>query len=218
MMGLAPAGRCNDFARVLGVSTNAQAMADVLTNGTPCSIDLGRVNDRYFCTVATVGVDAEVSSYVDAMRVPLSGTAAYLYGALCVLGRYQPRTVRIAGRFGVIEQAVFLASCANTSFYGGSIPIAPGAVPIDGLLDLCIIDALSTWRALRLIPTVLKGRHRLEPEVRFIKTKRLSIETGEPLELWADGERIGRTPATIEVAPGAVEVMLPAGFRFSQMA
>lgn len=211
VMGLAPAGRCNDFARALGVSSGPAAIAEVLACGEPGAIDLGLINDRYFCTVATVGVDAEVSSYVDSLRMPLSGTAAYLYGAICVLSTYRPRELRITGDFGVIEGPVFLASSANTSTYGGAIRIAPAAVPTDGMLDLCVIRSVSRMRALRLLATVLAGRHGALPEVRFIPTRRFRIDSDEPLDMWADGERLGRTPASVEVAPGAVRVMLPGG-------
>ena len=109
----------------------------------------------------------------------------------------------------MIDKLVFLASSANTSSYGGAIRIAPGASPTDGMLDLCIIDAVSRLRSLTLLPAVLLGRHACCPEVQFIQTKRLTIEADQPLELWADGERIARTPVTIEVVPGAVRVVLP---------
>ena len=209
VMGIAPAGRCNDFARALGIPTGAEGIAEVLLSGLPRPIDLGMVNGRCFCTVAALGVDAEVTGFVDTMRMPLRGTIAYLYGSLCVLARYQPCRVRIAGDFGVIDKPVFLASTANTSVYGGAIQIAPEASPTDGMLDLCVIDAVSRFRSLTLLPTVLMGRHGSCPEVQFIRTKRLTIEAEKPLELWADGERIARTPVTIQVVPGAVRIMLP---------
>ena len=209
VMGLAPSGRCNDFARALGVSRNAELIAKVLAEGTPTPIDLGRVNDRCFCTVATIGIDAAVSSYVDTMRMPITGTIAYLYGALRVLFRYVPQQLKISGDFGVIERPVFLASSANTPTYGGAIPIAPGATPTDGLLDLCVIDHMRPLRTLAMVAGVLRGRHIKAPEVQLIRTQRLTIETDPPLELWADGERVGRTPATITALPGAVRIMLP---------
>jgi diacylglycerol kinase (ATP) len=208
-MGLAPAGRCNDFARVLGVGADPHAIAEVLATGSPSPIDLGRVNGRYFCTVVTVGVDADISSYVDTMRMPLRGTLAYLYGTLCVLAGYRGRKLRIEGDFGTMERLLFVASSANTPSYGGAIKIAPGAVPTDGELDLCVIDQVSRLRMITLLPRVLLGRHRSQPEVEFKRTKRLHIESVDQLELWADGERIASTPATIEVAPGAVDVVLP---------
>ena len=208
-MGLAPAGRCNDFARELGISTDPAKIAEVLTSGEARRIDLGRVNDRFFCTVATIGVDAEVSQFVDTMKMPLTGTAAYLYGAFRVLLTYRPRALRMAGDFGVIERPVFLASSANTSTYGGAIPIVPGASPVDGQLDVCVIDHVSWWRMLTLVPAVLRGRHRGAPEVRFLKTRKFVIDSDESLALWADGERIARTPATIEVVRGALNLMTP---------
>ncbi len=208
-LGLIPAGRCNDFAHALGIPKDPTRAADMLIQGTARPIDLGRVNDHYFCTVATIGIDSEVSSYVDGMRGPLKGTVAYLYGALCVLRRYQAKTVRLSGDFGEIEQSIFLASTANTRLYGGSIPIAPDADPTDGLLDLCVIDAVSKLRALTLIPAVLAARHRIRRGLRIIQTKRFTIDAADPLEIWADGERIARTPATIEAVPAALEVVLP---------
>lgn len=211
-MGIAPAGRCNDFARALGISTDPAAIVDVLASGCARAIDLGKVGDRYFCTVATVGADAEVSSFVDTMKMPLTGTVAYLYGAMCVLARYRSRSVRLSGDFGVVEKAIFLASTANTSSYGGAIRIAPDAVPTDGQLDLCLVDSVSRIQSLRLLPSVLRGTHRDLPQVRFIRTRGFTLESSEELELWADGERIGKTPVEISVAPGAVRVLVPTDF------
>ncbi|MFH1108681.1 MAG: diacylglycerol kinase family protein [Planctomycetota bacterium] len=208
-LGLAPAGRCNDFARAFGIPTDPRIIADVLLHGRAVPTDLGRVNGRYFCTVATAGVDADVSSFVDTMRMPLRGTPAYLYGAIRVLIRNRPYEMKITGDFGVIERALLLASSANTSSYGGAIRIAPDADPADGRLDLCIVDRVGRLRAIALIPSLLAGRHSRCSAVHFLRTRRLTIESPRPLELWADGERIARTPATIDVAPAAIRVLRP---------
>lgn len=209
-LGLAPAGRCNDFARAFRIPTDPTAIAGILVKGQALFTDLGRVNGRYFCTVVTAGVDAEVSSFVDTMRMPLRGTLAYLYGAVRVLIRYRPYDLAIAGDFGVIERPMLLASTANTSCYGGAIRIVPDASPTDGFLDLCVIDRVTRLRAMALIPALLAGRHGRCPAVRFLRTQRLTIASRRPLELWADGERIARTPATIEVVPAAIRVVQPA--------
>ena len=208
-LGVIPAGRCNDFARALGINRDPVAIAEILGTGQPCPIDLGRANGHYFCTVATMGIDAEVSSYVDSMTLPLKGTAAYLYGAVRVLMSYRAQPVKLEGDFGVLEGPIYMASTANTACYGGAIQVAPGASPTDGLLDVCVVAPLSRLRALRLIPVLMKGRHAAEPEVQLLKTRRLRITTNTPSELWADGERLTTTPAELEVIPGAVEVLLP---------
>ncbi|MCO6436832.1 MAG: diacylglycerol kinase family lipid kinase [Phycisphaerae bacterium] len=207
-LGLAPAGRCNDFAGAMGVSADPRRIVESLLRGQSSPVDLGRLADRYFCTVATVGIDADISRFVNDMRMPLQGTPAYVYGAFRVLLRYRARRLRLEGDFGVIEQPVFVASTANTSTYGGAVRIAPAACPDDGLLDLCLIDGLSFFEALRLVPRVLSCRHEGHPRVRFLRTRTLEIQCDERVEIWADGEPVGFTPARLEVVPGALRVVV----------
>jgi diacylglycerol kinase (ATP) len=185
------------------------AIADILTTGSPTALDLGLVNGRHFCTVATVGVDAEISRYVDTMRMPLTGTLAYLYGAMCVLARYKPLTLHLTGDFDEIQRPIFLASCANTSTYGGAIRIAPDASPTDGFLDICVVDAVHPLRVPRLVGAILRGKHTRKPEVHILRTRQMHIDATETLAIWADGERIAETPATFSAAPQAIRVVLP---------
>ncbi len=208
-LGLIPAGRCNDFARGLGISRTVGCVAEILATGRASPIDLGRVNGHFFCTVATVGIDAEVTHFVHKMHLPLRGTPAYLYGAIRVLCTYKAPNLRIEGDFATIDRPLFLASSANTASYGGAIRIAPGAVPNDGFLDLCVIDAVTRLKALTLIASVLRVRHQHRPEVQMIRTKTLTIDADRPLELWADGEPVATTPARVEIAPNAIHVLLP---------
>ncbi len=210
VLGLAPGGRCNDFASAFGVGTDPVAIVDVLLAGHVRAVDLGRVNDRYFCTVAAMGFDAAVSRFVNEMRLPLSGTAAYVYGVLRVLLRY--RAVEATLTFGESERTgpLFLAASANTSSYGGRMRIAPDADPRDGHLDICVVAPLTRFRVLRLLRRVMHGAHRDLPEVRFVRTPSMRVHTAEPQEIWADGEAIGQTPALIQTIPAALDLLVPA--------
>lgn len=210
-LGIAPAGRCNDFARALGIVRDASFVARTIVDGERTPIDLGRVNGRYFCTIATLGVDADITAYVDRMWLPLRGTVAYVYGAFRVLLRYRSHRVRITGDFGTIERPVLLASSANTASYAGSIKLVPEAVPTDGQLNLCVVDRVSRVGAVGFLVAVLMGRHAKKRQVQFVRTERIHIESPDDLEFWADGERIATTPADVEIVPGAIDVMLPPG-------
>jgi diacylglycerol kinase (ATP) len=206
VLGLAPAGRCNDFARSFGIRPNAVDVVAALLKKTKRRIDLGRVNGRYFCTIATFGVDAKISSFVDRMRLPFRGRPAYLYGAARLLWRDQASVFRFHGDSGSFSRRLFVASVANTPFYGGAIPLVPHADPSDGLLDLCLIDGIPRRRIATLLPRVVLGRHVEQEEISFARMSRVVIETEEPHEVWADGERMGRTPSEVEVAPNAMEL------------
>ena len=212
VLGVAPAGRCNDFARAMGITADPLDIASVLTTGVIRSVDLGRVGERYFCTVAAMGFDAAVSRYVDRSKVPLRGTMAYIYGSFRVLLEFKTPILKLSGDFGDYEGPVFLAASANTACYGGAMKIAPDADAFDGRLDICLVMDIAKWRVLKLMPQVMSGRHARRPEVRLWRTRVMTasvIDGGSDLELWADGEPIARLPATIESVPAALRIMLP---------
>lgn len=209
VLALAPAGRCNDFARALGISLRLSAIMGVLRDGKVRNLDLGRVNDRYFCTIAAIGIDAEISSFVHRSRLPLKGTAAYLYAAVRTLISYQAREVTLRGDFGEIRRRTYLVSTANTHSYGGNIRLLPQADPFDGLLNACAIEAMSRINALAMIPRVLLRKHSRNRRVEILSTRGFNLECDRTLEIWADGECVGCTPARIEVVPQALQILVP---------
>jgi diacylglycerol kinase (ATP) len=84
--------------------------------------------------------------------------------------------------------------------------IVPQAICDDGVLDVCLVKAVSKATALSLFPRVFWGGHRKHPAVQMFRTKTLQIVAEEPLEIFADGEPVCCTPATIEVVPGILNV------------
>lgn len=209
VLGVLPCGRGNDFARALGIPTQPAAAAAVVLDGITRQIDLGRVNGRYFCTVATLGFDSEVARLVYDKRVPFTGTAAYICGVLTMLVRYRGIALRAHGDFGTLNGPVLLAATGNTTTYGGGMRILPQARPDDGLLDVCHVRMLPPLAVLRLFPTVFWGGHVTHPAVTIVRTRRLTVETPEPVWLFADGEPISQTPAEISLAERALTVFIP---------
>ncbi len=209
LLGIVPGGRCNDFASALGIGRDLPRIARTLLAGRARGIDVGRINDRYFCTVAARGCDAAVSRFVNDVRLPISSTTAYVLGTLRVLCSFKPVSVRLTFDDATFEGEVFLVASANTTSYGGKLRIAPEADPCDGLLDVCIVSRLSRLRGLHLLQRVLRARHGDLPEVRFVRTRSLKIEPAEAREIWADGELVDLTPAVIECVPRAIDVLAP---------
>lgn len=208
-LGLAPAGRCNDFATAMGISGDDRRLAEILLAANTCRVDVGRVNGRAFSSVVAIGFDAAVARLVNDGRLPLKGTPAYVLGALRVLRTYRPIDVRLTLDGEVLDGPIFLAATANTPTYGGRMRIAPRARPDDGLLDVCLVSPVSRLRVLRLIPQVIRGEHAALPEVRMFRVRALTVEADEPIEVWADGEFVARTPVTIEADGGALELIVP---------
>jgi len=209
VLGVLPGGRGNDLCRALDIPRSLYQATALFIEGNVRKIDLGKVNDRYFNSVAALGFDAEVSRAVELGNVPFSGRATYFYAVLKTLGSYQSPRLKLTGDFGVIEEKIFLAATSNTPTYGGGFQITPPAKMDDGILHLCLIRDISAWKVLGLLPSVYRGKHASRPEVRILPTRRLSIESDQQSWIYADGERMAQAPAVIEVAPGALQVVAP---------
>ncbi len=100
-----------------------------------------------------------------------------------------------------------LAAFANTQFYGDGMRIAPQADMADGQLDVCRISTMNSLALLGMFPTVYFGGHLRSPKVEYSKAERARVECDTPLEIYADGEFVCKTPADISVAAGALQVI-----------
>ena len=234
-LGVLPCGRGNDFAAAIGLPLKPEAAIATLVSGTPIRVDLGccynssqpstissvgasstrdsdnrqPTTDNYFTTIATCGYDTEVSRRA-AKGTPLfAGTASYAYAAVETLFYYEPPFVRLEGDFGVHEGPILLAATGITNRYGGGFQIVPNARIDDGLFDVCIIRPVSSLTVLRLMVTLFWGGHVSHPAVSLHQTRTLTIETDPPILLYADGEPMCETPATIEIIKAGLTVMAP---------
>ena len=211
VLGLIPCGRGNDFARALKIPKDPAQAIQVLLNGKPFEVDVGRIGDFYFDTIVTCGYDAEVSRRASEANVPFSGTATYVYTAITTLFSYNTPAVRLEGDFGVYEGEILLAATGITPHYGGGFKIVPNAVMNDGLFDVCIIKPVSRLTVLSMLVKLFWGGHTAHPAVSIQRTKSLTIHTDPPTLLYADGEKVGYTPATVELVERGLTVLVPAG-------
>jgi len=230
-----PAGSGNDFARALGLRSVGDSVAAwrrfCAAQDNVRAIDLGIIvsltlaggapapheRSRYFCSVAGVGLDAEVARRANALPRWLRGHGGYALTLVPTIFRFAPLPMKIliqnepdAGlRTARSDRPTLLAAFANTSTYGGGMKIAPGATMDDGLLDVCVIGGVDPFKLACMFPTVYFGRHLRIREVQYFQAARLRVETETPLDIYADGEYVCRTPAEVSVQRGALRVLIP---------
>jgi diacylglycerol kinase family enzyme len=87
--------------------------------------------------------------------------------------------------------------------------LAPDASLQDGLLDVVMVEDVAKRRFLRLLPTVFKGEHVRQPNVRITRAREVYVSAQRPFTMYADGDPAGELPLTVRALPGAVRVVVP---------
>lgn len=207
-LALLPGGRCNDFARALRVPKSPAQTADAILRMRTLRVDLGRIGDKFFATVATLGFDAEVTRIIADGKTQLHGTPAYVLAALRLLLSYDFPHVHIKADFGEFNGRILLAATANTPAYGGGLLIAPKAKLTDGILHMCLIRMAPKVSILTVFPTAFFGGHVFHSAVSSHPVKRAEVNSPQTMWLYADGELMSSTPTVIMVAPQALSVIV----------
>jgi diacylglycerol kinase (ATP) len=213
-LGIVPTGTGNDFAVALGYRRRRPLDGvDVLADPLVRRIDAGRIRwdggERPFLNVAGAGFDSEVNETANRMRSRLQGTAKYVAAVMRTLPGFR------AGRFvieGEGERRVLegmIVAVGNGVSYGGGMKITPGASFTDGMFDVTVIGAMAKPRFVWNFPRVFRGTHVRHPKVHTFRGSRFEISADRPFEVYADGERVGPLPATFEILPQALRVVVP---------
>ncbi|HJR37329.1 MAG TPA: YegS/Rv2252/BmrU family lipid kinase [Nocardioidaceae bacterium] len=206
VLGIIPAGRGNDFARQLGLPTEAAAVADRLLTGEVRSVDVIDAGGRVVVGSVYAGVDSRASELVDrAHRLPRR--LQYPYAAVRALASYQPTRFRIEVDGATHVQDAAAVIVANSGFYGSGMHIAPRADITDGVLDVVVIGAASRLGLIRSMPRVYDGSHVDLPEVLTFKGREVTLRADRTQTAYADGERLAALPCIAVVRPGALRVL-----------
>ena len=170
----------------------------------------------YFSCAAGVGLDGEIARRANSLPQWLrahGGYALSLPGALLGFQSFDLKLSVVQGEPAEFrlrtQQPVMAAVFANTPVYGGGMKIAPKAKMNDGLLDVCVIRAISKFKLLSVFPSVYFGKHLGIHEVDYFPASQVRVETAHPLDVYADGEYVCRTPIEVAVAHSALRVIIP---------
>ncbi len=214
-----PAGTGGDFIRTLGLPRDLIAAARAIHSGTARTLDAGRVHYtgsdgtralRYFVNIASFGISGMVMREVNRSSKML-GKATFLIASLRANFAYETAHCRLRFDGGPpLERPVYSCAIANCRYFGGGMMIAPNAEYDDGRFDVVTIEEAGLPTLLRHTPKIYSGTHIGLPFVKVDRAQRVEVEPPEGREvlLEIDGEQVGRLPATFEILPGALRVVM----------
>jgi diacylglycerol kinase (ATP) len=204
-LGVVPAGTGNDVARYLGVPRrDAAAAARVVARGRVRKMDLARAGSQYYATVLAAGFDSKVNERANSMTWP-RGQMRYNAAVAAELGTFAP--VRFSLELDGVRRDLdaMLVAVGNGPSYGGGLRMCEGAVLDDGYLDVVVIKPLGRLELVRVFPRLFRGTHVTHPQYEHHRVTRVSL-AAPGIVAYADGERLGALPVTVEVAPRALTV------------
>lgn len=206
-LAVVPVGTANDFARVLRLPDKLTAACRLAVHGTRTrSLDLGRMGERPFVNVASVGLPPIAARKARGWKRPL-GPLAYALGA--VRAGLTAKPIECGLRCDESEVFAGLAwqvTVACTGAFGAGASV--GANPVDGALDAVVVQATPRpTLAVRAFGLRL-GRLESQQGVRSFRGRRIELEVPDESTYNVDGEVLRAGSETFTAMPQAFEVVV----------
>jgi YegS/Rv2252/BmrU family lipid kinase len=204
-LGILPGGRGNDFARTLGLPLDPVRACGVIAAGHTRDVDVGEVDGRVFLGVASCGLDSDVNRKANEARL-IRGRFVYVGALFGGLARWRMARFRLTVDGEELAYRGYVAAVGNSGRYGGGVRIAPDAQVDDGLLDLITIHETSRLRYVAMAPKAFSGTHVDGRLVQARRARQVRLDADRSFVIYADGDPIGETPATVGIRPAALRV------------
>ena len=210
ILGIIPTGTMNNVALSLNIPDTISAACSAIANGETRTIDVGKINDHVFIEVAGVGLEAALAAAGE--EIKHAGLLSIVHGILSGLKTFfgfKAAHMRIAVDGGKLRTYhAFQVTICNAPLYGLHLQLAPDILMDDGLLDVVIYGRVSKAEYLRHALSMWR-RGPYQPKFKHLRVRSLRVIADEAMEIHADGEPRGYTPAEVRVLPAALRIRVP---------
>ena len=216
-LGILPAGTANVLAHEIGLKRNVIGAARQMKLCEPERVSLGLIEtasgeSRHFLMMVGVGFDAHVIYHLSAGFKAQFGKLSYFLGGLTRLGSALTEFEAVSGGNASTCSFALISKVRN---YGGDFEIAAEVNLRDDAFELVLFEGQSSWRYLRYLAGVATKNLARTPGVSFARTDCVELKKLDSVSVYlqADGELIGRIPATIRIVPDALTLLVPQKLR-----
>jgi len=204
-VALLPVGITNVLAKELGIPEDIKKAIQLALTGSPKKISLGRINGRYFVSMAGIGFDGEVVFRLKQGIKRVSGKGAHILSGINCLINYNPPLIEIKTSNRTLTG--YTAVVGKASCYGGYFKVTPGASLTEPLLDLCLFKGKTKKDLLRFIFGVIRKKHLNFKDIFYGKFSELEILSQGEVHIQIDGDYFGTLPVKIDVVKDAISLV-----------
>ena len=205
-IGILPVGTANDFGKFINMPADIEDACKQILDSKPVSIDVGKINDKYFINVASTGLFTDISQKTDVNLKNTMGKLAYYLKGLEELPNFRKLHVKISSKECNYEGEMYLLLVFNGQT-AGNLNLATEAEVTDGKLDVVMFKAIPIIELLPLFIKLLKGEHLDSDKVVYFKTDDVLIESSEDIVTDIDGERGPDFPLRIQCDKGGIQLL-----------
>ena len=211
-LGFLPLGTGNSFLRDFSDKGVEYAMESLIA-GRSRQCDVLRLRHRegvlHYINLLSVGFTAVVAT-MRSRSFSRWGEAGYQASIFICLARFRrrPFPLSIDGEQSIDRRPCLFLTFNNSKFTGGTMTIAPDAATDDGLIEYVRWGPIGRLGLIRNLPTLYNGTHTRHPLAEVRKVRRVDFHLGGPVDVMVDGEVITLHCESLDVLPGALNVMV----------
>lgn len=210
-LGILPAGTRNNVAAGLNIPTDLAAAVTLLHSGRRQAIDMVHARcdgeERWFLELFTAGLLSTIFENAEAVQ---KGNLGALGDLVAKFAGATPSALRLTVDDGGGSRKLALETHAmlgmNMPYAGANFRVADDIVCDDGYLDLFLYDQLNKLDLLAHGLAVITDSD-LDPRIRRLRARRLTLEANQPVPILVDGVALGEGPVTMEVHRRALQVI-----------
>ena len=209
-LGFLPLGRGNSFLRDFTKEGAEYSIRAILAgNRRPC--DVIRLNHAggslYYINTLNMGFAADVATMTN-RHLKFLGEFGYLVGVLVSLARLRRRPFPLRADGERDERRCLFVAFSNSKFTGGKMMIAPRAAIGSGTIDYLHWGPIGRLELIRNLHKLFDGTHIEHRLASNRPAKRIEFEWKEPVNVVVDGEVLTLEVESLEILPGALDVMV----------
>lgn len=186
---------------------------DSLISGRSRKCDVIRLRHKegvlYYINLLSIGFSADVAT-LRARRFSNWGELGYQTAIFLCLARFRrrPFPLSLNGEPHIDERPCLFLTFNNTKFTGGTMMIAPTAEAEDGMIEYVRWGPIGRIGLIRNLPGLYDGTHIQHPLAEVRKVHRVDFHLDSPVDVMIDGEVITLHCQSLDVLPGALNVVV----------
>lgn len=211
-LGFLPLGTGNSFLRDFS-DKGVEYAIESLIAGRSRTCDVLRLRHKqgvlHYINLLSVGFTADVAT-MRARRFRGWGELGYQTSIFICLARFRrrPFPLSVDGDPKIDQRPSLFLTFNNSKFTGGTMMIAPNAATDDGLIEYIRWGPIGRVGLIRNLPGLYDGTHTQHPLAEVRKVRRVDFHLDAPVDVMVDGEVITLHCESLDVLPGALNVVV----------